>query len=221
MRTFTEKQNQPQKRSSCSLARSRTAAPEPRNEDRILTLQRAIGNQAVRRMLQPSVQRACACGGKCPKCQNEKAGQGQELSVAESGSVQRAPAEESRPEGEGTTELDYQYLVKAGKWCRDSEDSGALHPGEQCYREIPSSPGYPSAKQVCFSTTTGEFIENSPDYVSAVSGQKAAGTSAESRVSRWESPCPSTIWTPVWEPCSSRRSWDSSPGSSLRAGCLY
>jgi hypothetical protein len=137
MRTFTEKQNQPQKRSSCSLARSRTAAPEPRSEDPLLALQRSIGNRAVQRLLQRA------------------------------------------PDGESTSEkkaADFEGLVKEGKYCRDSAASGALHPGEQCYREIPSLPGYPSAEQFCFSTKTGEFVESSPDYVSAVSGQKPDGT---------------------------------------------
>ena len=82
--------------------------------------------------------------------------------------VQRAPADE--------TQADYEKLVKQGKWCRDSEKSGELHPGLQCYREIPSPRGYPSGNQVCFDKRTGQFAEESPDFVSAVSGQKEDGT---------------------------------------------
>ena len=51
------------------------------------------------------------------------------LSAAKSGVVQRTPASK--------VEADYKSLVKQGKWCRDSEKSGELHPGQQCYREIP------------------------------------------------------------------------------------
>jgi len=87
---------------------------------------------------------------------------------AGSGVVQRAPADETR--------ADYEKLVKQGKWCRDTEKSGELHPGLQCYREIPSPRGYPSGNQVCFDKRTGKFAEESPDFVSAVSGQKQDGT---------------------------------------------
>jgi hypothetical protein len=68
-------------------------------------------------------------------------------------------------------------LVKAGKWCRDTADSGKLHPpDQQCYREIPSREGYPSGNQFCFNKKSGEFIEESPDHVSAVYGQNEDGT---------------------------------------------
>jgi hypothetical protein len=90
------------------------------------------------------------------------------LSAAKSGIVQRAPA--------GKIEADYKRLVKQGKWCRDSEKSGELHPGLQCYREIPPRRGYPPGNQVCFSKETGKFVEESPDFVSPVSGQKKDGT---------------------------------------------
>jgi hypothetical protein len=43
------------------------------------------------------------------------------ISAAKSGIVQRAPASK--------IEADYKRLVKQGKWCRDSEKSGELHPG--------------------------------------------------------------------------------------------
>lgn len=138
MRTFAQKQNQPQKSVSSSLARSNTAAPGLHHRAAlILHLQRTIGNQAVLRMLQthaeepdvgliaaasprfghdfsqiplyppvagaiqtklainkpgddeyeqeadrisahvmrmpePELQRACPCGGGCPKCQAEQ-----------------------------------------------------------------------------------------------------------------------------------------------------
>jgi hypothetical protein len=84
------------------------------------------------------------------------------------GVLQRRPARQS--------EAHYQKLVKQGKWCRDSEKSGELHPGLQCYREIPARRGYPAADQVCFSKETGKFVESSPDFISAVSGQKKDGT---------------------------------------------
>jgi Domain of unknown function (DUF4157) len=86
-----------------------------------------------------------------------------------SGLVQRQPANK--------TEAYYQRLVKQKKWCRDSEDTGALHPGQQCYREIPVPVGYPSGDQVCFDKATGKFVEPpSPDIYSPVWGQKADGT---------------------------------------------
>ena len=51
MRTFAQKQNQPQELASSSPTRSNTAAPGPLSPDPILHLQRAIGNQASQRML--------------------------------------------------------------------------------------------------------------------------------------------------------------------------
>ena len=53
MRTFAQKQNQPQKRVSSNLARPNMATLGPdQSEHLILHLQRTIGNQAVQRMLQ-------------------------------------------------------------------------------------------------------------------------------------------------------------------------
>lgn len=141
MRTFAQKQNQPQEPVSSRLAWSNTAASGPHPRADLLHLQRTIGNQAVQQMLQihaeelkaglidtasprfehdfsripihpPAVgaiqtklainkpgdeyeqeadrisehvmrmpelqlqiQRACACGGACPKCQTEQPGQ--------------------------------------------------------------------------------------------------------------------------------------------------
>jgi hypothetical protein len=88
--------------------------------------------------------------------------------AGQGGVLQRAPAH--------GTQADYERLVKQGTWCRDSEQSGQLHPGLQCYRDIPSPRGYPSGEQFCFDKATGQFAEASPDYVSAVSGQEEDGT---------------------------------------------
>ncbi|AFD07194.1 eCIS core domain-containing protein [Solitalea canadensis] len=71
---------------------------------------------------------------------------------------------------------DIENLVKKGKWCRDSAESGKLHPGLQCYREIPAAKGHPPGDQYCFDKDTGAFKESSPDFVSAVSGQLKDGT---------------------------------------------
>jgi hypothetical protein len=132
----------------------------------ILHLQRTIGNQAVQQLLQ----RACACGGRCPKCQKEEPDE-------EHDRVQTEPIQDSDSDDlPSKIEADYKRLVKEGKWCRDSEKSGQLHPGQQCYREIPPSKGYPDAKQVCFDKKTGQYAGKSPDHVSAVSGQKEDGT---------------------------------------------
>jgi hypothetical protein len=90
------------------------------------------------------------------------------LSAAHGGFLQRQPVNK--------TEAHYQKQVKQSKWCRDSEESGKLHPGLQCYREIPARRGYPAANQICFSKDTGKFVEESPDFVSAVWGQKKDGT---------------------------------------------
>lgn len=57
MRTFAQKQNQPQKPVSSSLARSHTATPALHHRaDLILHLQRTIGNQAVQRLLQANAE---------------------------------------------------------------------------------------------------------------------------------------------------------------------
>jgi len=90
------------------------------------------------------------------------------LSASKSGVVQRQPA--------GRTEAAYQRLVRQGKWCRDSEESGKLHPGLQCYRKIPPLRDYPPGDQVCFDKKSGKFAEESPDVISPVSGQKKDGT---------------------------------------------
>jgi hypothetical protein len=81
--------------------------------------------------------------------------------------IQRQPNTKSQQE--------YEKLVKQGKWCKDSAKSGKLHPGQQCYREIPISEGYPEGKQECFSIETGNWTESSPDNISAVSGQLENG----------------------------------------------
>jgi Domain of unknown function (DUF4157) len=80
VRSFVQKQNQPQKANSTSLARSHTATPALHHRaDLILNLQRTVGNQAVQRMLQtPQLQRACACGGACPEYQTEQPEHGHE-----------------------------------------------------------------------------------------------------------------------------------------------
>jgi hypothetical protein len=58
MRTLAQKQNQPQKRVSSSLARSNTATSGPTLHSHPLPhLQRTIGNQAVLRMLQTDVEK--------------------------------------------------------------------------------------------------------------------------------------------------------------------
>ena len=82
--------------------------------------------------------------------------------------MQRPPA--------NRTEAYHQKLVKQKKWCRDSEETGALHPCQQCYRAIPVPKGYPPGKQMCFSKATGKFVEPSDDVYSPVYGQNADGT---------------------------------------------
>ncbi|MCO4294465.1 DUF4157 domain-containing protein [Solitalea sp. MAHUQ-68] len=89
-------------------------------------------------------------------------------SSSNTSTIQRQPAT--------PVQSDYEELVKKGKWCRDSAESGKLHPGLQCYREIPATKGHPPGQQYCFDKKTGEFKEESPDFVSAVSGQLKDGT---------------------------------------------
>ncbi|HUS13232.1 MAG TPA: DUF4157 domain-containing protein [Pyrinomonadaceae bacterium] len=52
MRAFSQKQNQPQQRSSANLKRSNASAPASDNARPLLQLQRTIGNQAVVQLLQ-------------------------------------------------------------------------------------------------------------------------------------------------------------------------
>lgn len=86
------------------------------------------------------------------------------------GVVQRQPA--TPP-----TFQDMELLVKAGKWCRDSKESGKLHPGQQCFREIPASKGHPPGEQHCYNINSPhEYMEPSHDKISAVSGQLPDGT---------------------------------------------
>jgi hypothetical protein len=165
MSTYAQKHRQFQRGKSAHPARV-SAAARTLEMHPILRLQRTIGNQAVQQLLQ----RACACGGKCPACQKEEPEE-------KLGRVQTKPDQECDPDNlPSKLEADYKRLVKEGKWCRDSEKSGKLHPGQQCYREIPSSKGYPCGQQVCFDKKTGQFVEPSPDHVSAVSGQNEDGT---------------------------------------------
>jgi hypothetical protein len=127
------------------------------------------GRRLIAHELTHVVQQSAAAGIRVSQ-RNETYGlsPGIPLSTAKSGVVQRQPA--------GKTEAAYQRLVKQGKWCRDTERSGLLHPGQQCYREIPPSRGYPPANQVCFSKATGQYVGKSPDFISAVNGQNADGT---------------------------------------------
>lgn len=65
MRTFVQKQNQPRKPASSSFARSNTAILGLNHHaNPLLQLQRIIGNQAVRRMLQTHVDQAHASPGR-------------------------------------------------------------------------------------------------------------------------------------------------------------
>jgi hypothetical protein len=64
MRTFTQKQNQPQKHGILQLARSNTVAPGPRRADLILHLHRTIGNQAAGDIERESVRRLAMRGWK-------------------------------------------------------------------------------------------------------------------------------------------------------------
>jgi len=174
---------QSQKRQSglpSSFLLSDMASADPASPSHpVLNLQRTIGNRAARRL-----QRSCSCGGSCPKCQKEKQNR-------ESGLLQAKPAgqtaESETPETSKTTaeseaelpdnQLEAESLVKERKWCRDSAASGKLHdPSQQCYREIPALKGFPSANQRCFSRATGEYAEDSPDFIAAVSGQNSDGT---------------------------------------------
>ena len=101
------------------------------------------------------------------------------LSANGGGVMQRQPAdvtEADEEKRECQTETDCQRLVREGKWCRDTEKSGRLHPGKQCYRQIPPPEGYHSAKQYCFDKKTGQYAESSPDFVSVVNGQNEDGT---------------------------------------------
>ena len=74
MRTFAQKQNQPQKQVSPGLARSNTAAPGLHHRaDLILDLQCTIGNQAVQRILQTNVEelKARLTGPASPRFGND------------------------------------------------------------------------------------------------------------------------------------------------------
>ena len=95
MHTFAHKRDPAQKSKSQSSARAARAFHQQiREASSIPKLQRTIGNQAVQRLLykqeadrisqqmmlmpEPQLQRACACGGGCLKCQTEQVGQEQE-----------------------------------------------------------------------------------------------------------------------------------------------
>ena len=101
------------------------------------------------------------------------------LSANGGGVMQRQPADETEADEEKrecNTEADCQRLVRGGTWCRDTEESGRLHPGKQCYRQIPPPAGYHSAKQYCFDKKTGQYAESSPDFISVVNGKNEDGT---------------------------------------------
>jgi len=71
--------HQAERRAINSKATQRhSATPSPVNN--LLSLQRVVGNQTVQRMLNGAViQRKCACGGACAKCQSGNAHQDQDL----------------------------------------------------------------------------------------------------------------------------------------------
>jgi hypothetical protein len=93
-----------------------------------------------------------------------------------SGSIQRSPHGTEPLPTASKNEADFKKWVKQGLWCKDSAKTGELHPGLQCYREITSKDGYPEAHQACFNKTTGQWVEDSPDFITAVSGQNKDGT---------------------------------------------
>ena len=65
MRTFAQKQNQPQKPVSSNLALSHTTPGLHHRTDLILFLQRTTGNQAVQRMLQTHAEKPNAGTTRC------------------------------------------------------------------------------------------------------------------------------------------------------------
>jgi hypothetical protein len=175
MQDFAQSQKKTLLPSSLFLPDTASPGPAPPSHP-ILDLQRTIGNRAARRLQRKS----CSCGGSCPKCQKEKQSQESGLLQAkpDSGQTSESETTESAAESElPVNEIEAESLVKKGKWCRDSAASGGLHdPSQQCYREIPPEKGFPAANQRCFFRTTGEYAEDSPDFISAVSGQKSDGT---------------------------------------------
>ena len=90
------------------------------------------------------------------------------LSAAESGIVQRAPPVISRPITRGWSSKASGAAIQRNR--------GSLHPGLQCYREIPPPEVTRPATRSVSSKKTGKFVEESPDFISAVSGQKKDGT---------------------------------------------
>jgi len=89
-----------------------------------------------------------------------------------SGIVQMEPQKVN----EEVKESSYMGYIDDKTWCRDSAETGKLHPGQQCYREIPPEEGFAAAKQECFNSTTHEYVEPSDDTVSAVCGINEDGT---------------------------------------------
>src|SRR5438132_14206324 len=92
MYAFLQRRNGPEPRASLGVRSNRRALPSQRRAHPLLSLQRTVGNQAVWRMLRATVdeyerdadriaaqtvdrpERACACGGQCPKCRTTHGG---------------------------------------------------------------------------------------------------------------------------------------------------
>ncbi len=87
---------------------------------------------------------------------------------------QRVPALLQRTCKEHSDEAFYR---SAPNYCRDTGFSGALHPGQECYREVPRRTSYwqcPPGDQVCFDSRGG--CHDSYDRVSTVEGKNTDGT---------------------------------------------
>jgi hypothetical protein len=69
------------------------------------------------------------------------------------------------------------YYRSAANYCRDTGFSGSLHPGQQCYREVPRRASYfecPPGDQVCFDRDGG--CHDSYDKASTVESKNSDGS---------------------------------------------
>src|SRR5205085_2877439 len=159
----------------------------------------ALPKHEARRTISPMpsglLQRRCSCGGtpgpdgECAACRAKRlrrqaAGSRTELAPPIVHDVLRSPGRRPRVSSASAVlrrtcreHPNRSYYESAANYCRDTPATGQLHPGQQCFREVPRRSSYldcPAADQVCFDAQGG--CHDSWDEASPVESKNPDGT---------------------------------------------
>lgn len=67
------------------------------------------------------------------------------------------------------------YYLSSLNYCKDTPSTGKLHPGQDCFREIPSGGGCPPGEHVCFDRTTGKCNDHIDKTAPSISRDPRTG----------------------------------------------